>query len=98
MKRIDRLCRSGSQTNMNATVGFDGCHTGAVIDPEFRVFLAVANGRIRPLAKLGEPQRRQRRSIECFGGLEIAYRERDVDGCPLLALSHAGAPDFTSLN
>src|SRR6478752_1667316 len=83
MKGIDRLCRRRAQTNMNATVGFDGRHVGAAIDPELRIFLAVTNSRIRPLAKLGESEWRQHRVIECVGGLNIAHSKRNMvdHGC-----------------
>jgi hypothetical protein len=73
-------------------------HRLAFVDPEFRIFLAEADGRTRPLPELGKAERRQRCSVEAFAFCQIAYRDGDVvDHWIPRKDDQAGAPDLMSL-
>jgi hypothetical protein len=78
MERVDRRTVGRAQANMHAAVVGDAAHVAAPVDPEFRIFLAIADGRIRPFAQFRHAERRQERGVERLRLFQIAHGDGDV--------------------
>src|SRR6185503_906572 len=102
---IHRLCRVSAQANMHATILGDGRHFRTAVDPELGIFVAIANSCIGPFPQLVQPERNKQRGIKRFRYFDVPHGDGNVIDHevppPVTAattgLSHAGAPDFTSL-
>src|SRR6185437_4981602 len=78
MEAIDRLAGSRTQADMRAAIGGDRRHIGATVDPEFGVFLAIADRRAGPFTQLAHPERCQQRFVEPRARGNIAHANGNV--------------------
>ena len=83
MESIDRGLLAHAQTDVHAAVVGNARHVYAPVNPEFGIFLSVADRGIRPFAQFGHAERRQQRGVKAFRSFEVAHRNRDV-------IDHAG--------
>ena len=77
MESIHRLDRRCADRDMRTAVSLESRHTPPLIDPEFRIILAEADG-ARLLPQFLIPDRSQHGLIKPGSAIEIAHANADV--------------------
>jgi hypothetical protein len=78
VERVDGSAVGRAQANMHAAVVGDMVQRCALVDPEFQIFLAITDRRVRPLAQFDHAERGEQHGVERLRPAKIAHRDGNV--------------------